>query len=403
MAELNIEGLLAPFYRRLQAVPKGFHRYNYSHINWNDDLIGIKGPKGCGKTTLILQHIAETFPKSEIRKALYVSLDSLWFATHDVREVVEYHYTHGGTHLFLDEVHYYPKWQTLLKNINDEYPGLKLVYTGSSMLQIERGEGDLSRRQQMYDMRGMSFREFLQYEGMATVEPIPLEILLKDHVSVAMEMTKGINILSLFERYLREGYYPFYRSVHEGFENRLLSVVNQIIENDYPTICDVMPSTIRKTKRLLMILAERVPQLPKMAELFRELETDRIQGLKMLYALQRGGLLSLIVNNSATTDNLSKPDKIYINNPNLMYALTPQVDVGTLRETFFQNQLSQSHDVRYPKAGDFLVDMKYLFEVGGKGKGFSQIKDIPYSYLAVDDTEVGYGAKIPLWMFGLLY
>ena len=162
-------------------------------------------------------------------------------------------------------------------------------------------------------------------------------------------------------------------------------------------------STIRKTKKLLMILAERVPQLPKMNELYKELETDRNQGLKMLYALQRGGLLQLLSDDSKSPDNLSRPDKIYINNPTMMFALTPKVDIGTLRETFFFNQLSQTHEVRYPRAGDFLVNRKYLFEVGGKGKTFEQIKDIPNSYLAVDNTEVGHRNRIPLWMFGLLY
>ena len=175
------------------------------------------------------------------------------------------------------------------------------------------------------------------------------------------------------------------------------------LEVDYPNIDDITISTIRKTKKLLMLLAERVPQLPKMNELYKELETDRNQGLKMLYALQRGGLLLLLSDNAKSPDNLSRPDKIYINNPTMMYALSPQIDTGTLRETFFMNQLSQGHEVRYPKTGDFLVDRKYLFEVGGKGKTFDQIKDIPDSYLAVDNLEIGYKNRIPLWMFGLLY
>ena len=403
MERSQIEELVKPFVRRLQMTPTDFHRYIYNKINWKDDLIGIKGPKGCGKTTLMLQHIAEAFPGEEIDKALYISLDSLWFSKYDVKDVVEYHYTHGGTHLFIDEVHYFPRWQTLLKNINDEFPGLKVVYTGSSMLQLERGEGDLSRRQIMYEMRGMSFREFLSYEGETDLEPVSLQDLLSNHVSLAMELTRNRSILKLFEQYLHEGYYPFYHKVYEGFESRLLSTVNQVIENDYPTIDDVTPSTIRKTKKLLMILAERVPQLPKMTEIYRELETDRIQGLKMLNALERGGLLLLLGDNAKSPNNLSRPNKIFINNTNLMYALTSHVDTGTLRETFFMNQLSQAHEVNYPNQGDFLVDKTYLFEVGGKGKSFNQVKDIPNSYLAVDETEIGHGNRIPLWMFGLLY
>jgi len=401
--EEQINYLIKIFQRKLAATPMSFFRYLYPLIDWNDTLIGIKGPKGCGKSTLLLQHIKETFKGKELEKALYVSLDNLWFSTHDVIDVVDYHYTHGGTHLFIDEIHYYKHWQTLLKNISDDYPGLYVAYTGSSMLQMESSEGDLSRRLTMYEMRGLSFREFLAYEGGMQLPVITLETLLTDHVSIAMDVCSKTKILEQFKKYLEVGYYPFYKAVHHGYYQRLQNVANQVIEVDYPNIDDITISTIRKTKKLLMLLAERVPQLPKMNELYKELETDRNQGLKMLYALQRGGLLLLLSDNAKSPDNLSRPDKIYINNPTMMYALSPQIDTGTLRETFFMNQLSQGHEVRYPKAGDFLVDRKYLFEVGGKGKTFDQIKDVPDSYLAVDNTEAGHRNRIPLWMFGLLY
>ncbi|MBO4720012.1 MAG: ATP-binding protein [Prevotella sp.] len=401
--EEQIGYLITIFQRRLAATPMAFFRYLYKIIDWNDTMIGIKGPKGCGKSTLLLQHIKETFKGKDLDKVLYVSLDNLWFSTHDIIDVIDYHYTHGGTHLFIDEIHYYKKWQTLLKNICDDFPGLHVVYTGSSMLQLEKSEGDLSRRLTMYEMRGLSFREFLEYEGIMKISSVTLEQLLSEHVSIAMEISEKAKILEQFKKYLEVGYYPFYKAVHHGYYQRLQNVANQVIEVDYPNVEDITMSTIRKTKKLLMILAERVPQLPKMNELYKELETDRNQGLKMLYALQRGGLLQLLSDDAKSPDNLSRPDKIYINNPTMMYALTPKVDTGTLRETFFCNQLSQSHEVRYPKAGDFLVDRKYLFEVGGKGKNFDQIKDISNSYLAVDNTEVGYRNRIPLWLFGLLY
>lgn len=401
--EEQINYLVKIFLRKLSATPMSFFRYLYPMIDWNDTLIGIKGPKGCGKSTLLLQHIKEAFKGKDIEKALYVSLDNLWFSTHDVIEVVDYHYTHGGTHLFIDEIHYYKHWQTLLKNISDDYPGLHVAYTGSSMLQMESSEGDLSRRLAMYEMRGLSFREFLEYEGILQLPTFTLEQLLAEHVSIAMDICDKTKILEHFKKYLEVGYYPFYKSVHHGYYQRLQSVANQVIEVDYPIVDDITMSTIRKTKKLLMLLAERAPQLPKMNELYKELETDRNQGLKMLYALQRGGLLLLLSDNAKSPDNLSRPDKIYINNSTMMYALSPRVDTGTLRETFFMNQLSQRHEVRYPKAGDFLVDRKYLFEVGGKSKTFDQIKDIPDSYLAVDNTEMGHRNRIPLWMFGLLY
>ncbi|MBR6445510.1 MAG: ATP-binding protein [Prevotella sp.] len=401
--EEQIGYLITIFRRRLAATPMAFFRYLYQIIDWNDTMIGIKGPKGCGKSTLLLQHIKENFKGKELDKVLYVSLDNLWFSSHNVIDVIDYHYTHGGTHLFIDEIHYFKHWQTLLKNICDDYPGLHVVYTGSSMLQLGKSEGDLSRRLTMYEMRGLSLREFLDYEGIVQMPSVTLEKLLSDHIGIAMEVCEKTKILEQFKKYLEVGYYPFYKAVHHGYYQRLQNVANQVMEVDYPNVEDITMSTIRKTKKLLMILAERVPQLPKMNELYKELETDRNQGLKMLYALQRGGLLQLLSDDAKSLDNLSRPDKIYINNPTLMYALSPKVDTGTLRETFFCNQLSQSHEVRYPKAGDFLVDRKYLFEVGGKGKNFDQIKDMPNSYLAVDNTEVGHRNRIPLWMFGLLY
>lgn len=243
----------------------------------------------------------------------------------------------------------------------------------------------------------------MAYESILQIPSVSLDQLLVDHVGIAMELCGKTKILEHFKKYLEVGYYPFYKTVHSGYYQRLQNITNQVIEVDYPNVEDITMSTIRKTKKLLMILAERVPQLPKTNELYKELETDRNQGLKMLYALQRGGLLLLLGDDVKSPDNLSRPDKIYINNPTMMYALTPKVETGTLRETFFCNQLTQGHEVRYPKAGDFLVDRKHLFEVGGKGKTFDQIKDIPNSYLAVDNTEVGHRDRIPLWMFGLLY
>ena len=401
--EDQISYLIKIFHRRLAATPMSFFRYLYKKIDWNDTLIGIKGPKGCGKSTLLLQHIKETFKGKELERVLYVSLDNLWFSSHDIIDVVDYHYTHGGTHLFIDEIHYYKHWQTLLKNISDDFPGLHVAYTGSSMLQLESSEGDLSRRLTMYEMRGLSLREFLEYEGVLQIHSVTLKELLENHVGIAMEVCDKTKVLEHFKKYLEVGYYPFYKSVHHGYYQRLQSVANQVIEVDYPNVEDITMSTIRKTKKLLMLLAEKVPQLPKMSEFYKELETDRNQGLKMLYALQRGGLLELLSDDAKRVDNLSRPDKIYINNPTMMYALTPKVDIGTLRETFFINQLSQGHEVRYPKSGDFLVDRRFLFEVGGKGKSFDQIKDIPDSFLAVDNTEIGHRNRIPLWMFGLLY
>lgn len=398
----GLDEILRIYNRRLQGTPEGFKRYLIDKIDWRDNLIAIKGAKGTGKTTMLLQHIKESFTDKD--KALYLSLDNLWFETHSINDLVEYHYTHGGTHLFLDEVHYYSKWKTLIKNINDDYPGLHVVYTGSSMLKIDSGVADLSRRQLPYTLHGMSFREYLLYEGLAEMEPISLDLLLRDHRRIAEDiLSSGMKILPAFGEYLRYGYYPFYKSVYSGFEIRLQQVVNHVLENDYPIIEGVEQSTIRKTKKMFMILAEQVPQTPNMSNLYNELETDRNQGLKMLYALEKAGLLALLSDKLKHIDKLSRPEKIFMDNSNLMYAYAMAPNIGTVRETFFLSQLAVDHSVTYPAKGDFLVDGKYLFEVGGRKKSFEQIKDVADSYLAVDDTEIGHHNRIPLWMFGLLY
>lgn len=398
----GLDEILRIYNRRLQDTPEGFKRYLIDKIDWRDNLIAIKGAKGTGKTTMLLQRIKESFTDKD--KALYLSLDNLWFETHSINDLVEYHYTHGGTHLFLDEVHYYSKWKTLIKNINDDYPGLHVVYTGSSMLKIDSGVADLSRRQLPYTLHGMSFREYLLYEGLAEMEPISLDLLLRDHRRIAEDiLSNGMKILPAFVEYLRYGYYPFYKSVYSGFEIRLQQVVNHVLENDYPIIEGVEQSTIRKTKKMFMILAEQVPQTPNMSNLYNELETDRNQGLKMLYALEKAGLLALLSDKPKHIDKLSRPEKIFMDNSNLMYAYAMAPNIGTVRETFFLSQLAVDHSVTYPAKGDFLVDGKYLFEVGGRKKSFEQIKDVADSYLAVDDTEIGHHNRIPLWMFGLLY
>ena len=378
----SIEYLQKVLDRKLQATSTDFKRYLFGKIDWRDRLIGIKGPKGTGKSTLMLQHIKEAFPDTS--EVLYASLDDLWFATHafaDVfathafADVVEDYYAYGGRYLFLDEIHYLDSWQTVLKNLNDNYPGLYVVYTGSSMLKMEKGKGDLSRRLMEYTLTGLSFREYLKFEGIKDIPVIELKDLLKKHKNIAMEIiSDGFKVLPAFVQYLKIGYYPFYKDIYGGYANRLQNVVNHILENDYAVIENVEQSTIKKAKKMFMILAEQVPQKPNMSELYRELDTDRNQGLKMLYTLEKAGLLSLLTDTPRKLSDLSRPEKIYLNNTNLMNAFTMQPNIGTLREL-----------------------------VGGRKKSFDQIKDIPNSYLAIDETEVGFGNKIPLWMFGLLY
>lgn len=402
MAENSIERLYQTFYQKIGRTSIDFHRYLFYRINWDNYVIGLKGARGVGKSTLLLQHIKENF--SNYDNILYVSLDNLWFSTNSLIDLVDYFTAHNGTHLFLDEIHRYPNWQDALKNISDDYPELHVVYTGSSMLQIDRNQGDMSRRQLVYTMQGLSFREFLEFEGVAKLDAMSLDDLLTHHNQIALDVaSQGIKILPYFEKYLKCGYYPFYKKDGDGYAVRLQEVVNQVLESDLPMIDDVKYATIQKLKKMLMILAERVPITPKMNELYAELETTRDQGLKMLDELERAELLNLVKVHPKNFGQLSKPQKILIDNPNLIYALSYKTEIGTVRESFFFNQLSVDHNVSYPKEGDFLVDQTYLFEVGGKNKTFDQIKDIPNSYLAVDGIEIGHHNRIPLWMFGLLY
>ena len=403
MEENDVIRLYETSERLVRGVSMRHRRYLCDKINWGNRLICIKGAKGTGKTTLVLQHMRETFGPGNIR-ALFVSLDNIWFAAHDVMDLVDWHWKRGGTHIFLDEVHHLRSWQTVVKTIYDSYPELNVVYTGSSMLQLEAGNGDLSRRRIPYVLAGLSFREYLLFEALGDFPAIGLDEVLTNHGVLVREVLAQTRVLEHFAAYLKTGFYPFYKEGRDEFPVRLQEIVNHILENDYPAIEDVSVATTLKAKKMLMVLAESVPQTPKMAQLYRELETDRNQGLKILRALSRAGLLQLLSSEKISLKDMSRPDKIYLDNASLMHTLVRDVDTGTKRESFFLNQLRNAgHDVVYPPVGDFLVDGKYLFEVGGSGKGFDQIKDIPDSFVAADDIETGFGNKIPLWLFGFLY
>ena len=379
-----------------------FKRYLYPKIDWRNRFVCIKGAKGTGKTTILRQHMKEEFGLSE--SVYYLSFDHLWFMNHSALDLVDALQKNGVTHLFIDEVHHVEHWATIMKNIYDFYPDLHVAYSGSSMLRLDNREGDLSRRQLCYGLKGLSFREFLEFEGVKRVDPVPLEEILANHREIAAEISRGVKIIGLFAKYNEYGYYPFYKESPSGYCQRIIECVNKVIECDLPIVEDVTPATIRKTKRMLAVLAESCPQEPNMRALYRELETDRNQGLKMLDVLERSELVSLLRTERDKLKSMSAPEKIYCDNANLMRALVPRVNTGTMRETFFVNQLrGAGHMVSSPEKGDFLVDGEWLFEVGGKGKTFKQIKDEPSSYVAYDDVEIGSGNKIPLWLFGFLY
>lgn len=399
--ELNPDVLYRNSHRLVSQVSLDFKREIYDHINWSPRIIGIKGPKGVGKSTLLKQHIKESF--TDDSKILYASLDHIWFNGHSLDDLVEYHYIHGGTHLFLDEVHKYKNWEWGIKNIYDNYPTMNVVFTGSSMLQIGEGNVDLSRRTSMNTVHGMSFREYLAFEGIMSWEKVSLEDILNHHVEIATEITDKIHVLNYFNDYLKHGYYPFYMEDPEGFNDRLAEVCRQVIEQDIPAVTEVEYATIQKLKKLLYIIAAQVPFIPNMEEIYNQMETNREQGLKLMDLLERAALIGQLKTKPKSVKKLSSPDKLFLDNPNLMYALSGNPEIGTIRESFFYNQLSRVCNVYYPSKGDFLVDEKYLFEVGGPGKSFEQIKDIDNSFLAIDGVEFGRGNKIPLWLFGFLY
>ena len=388
--------------RSVAQVSMKFQRELLRSINWNARIIGIKGPKGVGKSTLLRQRIREAFAADDTR-VLYVSLDNMWFANNTLADLVEYHYTHGGTHLFLDEVHKYEHWQTYIKNIYDDYPTMNVVFTGSSMLKLSSGEGDLSRRVAMHTMNGLSFREYLMFEDVLHHEKLSLDDILTRHVQIAMEIAEKIHVLPHLARYYRHGYYPFYKEDLDGFHAKLLEVAQHTIDLDMPAVEKVEYITVQKLKKLLGIIALQVPFVPKMEDLYRQLETSREQGLKLLDLLERGALLGQLKTRVKAIKQMSSPEKLFLDNTNLMYAYNRHPAIGTVRETFFYNQAGRFHELNAPKQGDFLIDGQYTIEVGGADKSFEQIKDVPDSYLAIDDVEFGRGNKIPLWLFGFLY
>ena len=401
----DVEPLLLASERLVAETDMGFRRYLADEIDWSDRLICVKGPKGTGKTTLLLQHMKEAFG-ARSDKAVYLALDHLWFASHEILPVIDWLYANGYSHVFLDEVHHAENWQPLVKTVCDFYPKLNVVYSGSSILKLTSMKADLSRRQAVYELKGLSFREFLEFEGVLRQKPLTLAAVLKDHRRIAGAICDRVKILPLFRRYLAEGYYPLYRSVSSQFADRLAQVVSNVLETDVPAVMDITPATIRKAKKMLMILAGNCPQTPNMTDLYRELETDRNAGIKMFGMLEAAELVSTVRSSLAEPKlkRLGTVEKVFLGDPNLMSALVPKPEVGAVRETYFVNQLRAArHAVVTPGQGDFVIDGKHLFEIGGKGKGFEQIKDVPDSYVVNDDVEVGRGNKIPLWLFGFLY
>ena len=395
--------LVNRFKKRLQHVPVDHERGLMDAIAWDQRLVAIRGPRGVGKTTLLLQYIKKHYPSG--RAALYISLDDLYFSTHTLIDTVETFIKEGGKHLFIDEVHRYPNWSAELKNIYDNYPELRVVFTGSSLLEILNARADLSRRAINYNLQGLSYREYLAIEHNISLPILSLNELLINHEEIATELTVKFRPYEHFESYLKYGYFPFFRESIDLYPIRLIEVVNLILEVELPMLRSIESAWIIKLRQLLAIIASSVPFKPNVSALAGKIGLDRKTLLNYLQYLQDARLTNHLYRDSQGLSLLQKPDKVYLENTNLSYALSDTApNVGNLRETFFANQLRSKHQLTYPEKGDFVVNNQYLFEVGGLGKTTDQIKaaDIE-GFFAIDRLEIGRGSRIPLWLFGMLY
>lgn len=397
-----MERLFEGFLTKLKGVESYFIRYLNAQIDWTDRLIGIKGGRGTGKTTLLLQHIQiHIKPGVEV---LYVSLDELYFTSHTLTDLADDFVKAGGRHLFLDEVHKYPGWSREIKNLYDTYKDLQIVFTGSSMLEISKGDADLSRRAVVYELTGLSFREFLLIEKRLTFPVVKWQDILVDHVDMAQDISKKLKPLPSFKDYLKFGYYPYFQENKKNYHQRLAATINLVIESDLPAIEHVDYSTIQKLKKLLYILSTSVPFKPNIQKLSEQIHATRGSTLLYLDYLKNAQLLSLLRGETEGNSYMNKPDKIYLNNTNLLYALAPEnANVGTLRETFFYNQLQSTSSITSSEKANFTINKKMTFEIGGKNKPTDQIKGLSNMYIAADEIEIGLRNKIPLWLFGFLY
>ncbi len=388
---------------RVKGVSDKFVRYLYGQINWEDRLIGITGARGTGKTTLMLQFIKKNFAKNN--KALYVSMDDFYFTRNRLFDFAEEFYLHGGRYLFVDEIHKYQGWAVEIKNLYDIFLDLKIVFSGSSALQLHKSEGDLSRRAAMYHLHELSFREYLNLSEKIGLPSFSLADILGDHQQIIPEVLKVESIIAAFKNYCKNGVYPFFIDTKGQYYDRLINTVNVIIENDLQNIESLNYQTTIKLRKIIALIADSVPFKINVSELSRKSLLSRDVLLRLLDALDRANLINTLRQTSKPTGHLTKPEKVYLNNTSLLKALntTGEYSVGTARETFFLNQLSHKHTVTYPRHGDFLVDEKYIFEIGGKNKDFKQIAGIKNSFIAADDIEYGFENKIPLWLFGFLY
>jgi uncharacterized protein len=396
-----METLYTQHIQILNDLDTSFERDLQTDIDWNEKLLFIKGARGIGKTTLILQHILRSFGFD--KKVLYISMDSINMADKRIYDVAKYHNNQGGTHLFIDEIHKYENWSQELKNIYDTFKKLRVVVSGSSILHLYKGNADLSRRGVTYELNGLSFREYLNVQSNLKLKKYTLEEVLNNHIEIAIKIIKQVNPLQYFKDYIVHGYYPFYLEGTKNFHQKLNNTINQTIENDIPQLFHLELSNINKIKKLLYHIATSVPFQPNSTKLAESMELSRQTLNTYLQYMQEAKILHLLWDGAKAYSLISKPEKIYLQNTNLCH-LVPEgrTNTGNLRETFFMNQVSNNYTVNSTKIGDFKVANKYIFEVGGESKSFKQIAALENSFLAIDNELIGTGNRIPLWLFGFL-
>jgi uncharacterized protein len=397
-----MQKLIEKFQKKLAHTDTEFVRDLSSTIRWKNRLIGLRGARGAGKTTLILQHIKQQ--QKNTNQVLYVSLDDIFFSVNSLSDLADTFIKEGGEYLFFDEVHHYRNWSQEIKNIYDDHQDVHIVFTGSSALHISKSKADLSRRAVMYDMPGLSYREFLKLKYGLSFPVIKLEEILKRHIEISNEVLATIKPIPKFREYLKHGYYPYFNDDIETYPDRLERTINLALETDLPYIADISFSSVDKLKKLLFVIAEISPFKPNVSKLSDKTGIPRNSILQFMHYLEDARIINLLHASTKGISYMQKPEKIYLHHPNLQYALNPEnTNIGSLRESFFYNQTNNLHDVTYTEKGDFKIDGKYIFEIGGKSKTNKQISGLPNSFIVSDEIEIGYRNQIPLWLFGFLY
>jgi len=387
----------------VNSVDLRFKRYLRSSINWNNRLNVIVGARGTGKTTLILQYMKENLME-KADEVLYASLDDLYFSKTNLVDFAGEFVKRGGKYLFLDEVHKYKNWSQELKNSYDYYPELKMVVTGSSALDIFKGKADLSRRAILYRLNGLSLREYIEFKYGITFPVLTLDEIFGNPSKPILNILNEVKPIKLFEEYIQWGYYPFFSEGLPEYPIRIKQIVNHVLDVDLPSVENIDFNAIHHLRILLSVLSEMVPFKPNIVKLSKQVGISRETLLRYLYLLERADLLMLLQTGTKGNSKMNKPEKIYLNNSNLFYALSPgYTNPGSIRETFFLNQTREKHDVRYAQSGEFVIDGKFTVEVGGRNKPQKQVRGIENAYIAVDNIEYAHQNRIPLWLFGFLY